>query len=164
VFHAGADKISVNSPALERPELINELAETFGSQAVVVGIDSTLREDDYRIWQYTGSETTARETGRRTRDWMIEAQARGAGEIVLNCMNADGTRSGYDLTQLTAMREICEVPLIASGGAGCIEDFKNVFEKAGVDGALAASIFHRREIAIPELKKSLAAQGIALRL
>ena len=163
IFNAGADKISINSPALDRPDLINELAATFGSQAVVIGIDSMPQGDDYVPWKYTGRPDTATEVPRRTMDWVVEVQARGAGEIVLNCMNADGTRAGYDLKQLQRAREICEVPLIASGGAGSPADFLEVFREARVDGALAAGVFHRGEIAIGDLKKYLIKSQLPIR-
>lgn len=165
VLHAGADKISVNSPALERPELIDELAAAFGVQCVVVGVDS-LREADgeWRVRQYTGDPTKTRALPRRTLDWITEAQRRGAGEIVLNCMGSDGVRQGYDLEQLRAVRAICRVPLIASGGAGSPEHFLDAFQQADVDGALAASVFHSGAIAIPALKHYLHEQGVAVRI
>ncbi len=165
VLHAGADKISVNSPALARPQLINELAAAFGVQCVVVGIDS-LRDDDgeWRVRQYTGDPTRTLALARRTLDWIIEAQQRGAGEIVLNCMDSDGVRRGYDLDQLLLARTICHVPLVASGGAGVPEDFRDAFVEADVDGALAASVFHSGAIAIPALKQYLHEQGVPVRL
>ena len=164
VFNAGADKISINSPAIERPSLISELAATFGSQAVVVGIDSSFNGDDYYIWQYTGSEKTAKSAGKRTLDWAKEVENLGAGEIVLNCMDQDGVRKGYDIEQLSMVREHVKIPLIASGGAGCMADFKEVFEKSAVDGALAASVFHKKEISILELKSYLKENGVPVRL
>ncbi|OOG56768.1 imidazole glycerol phosphate synthase subunit HisF [Rhodanobacter sp. C03] len=165
VLHAGADKISVNSPALERPALIDELAAAFGVQCVVVGIDS-LRDADgaWRVRQYTGDPDKTQALPRKTLDWMIEAQQRGAGEIVLNCMGSDGVRQGYDLEQLSIARAICQVPLIASGGAGAPEHFRDAFIGADVDGALAASVFHSGAIAIPALKHYLHGQGVAVRL
>lgn len=119
----GADKISVNSPALADPTLISRLAERFGVQCVVVGIDSWHDEKTGEYWvnQYTGDEKKTRVTQWRTLDWVEEVQRRGAGEIVLNMMNQDGVRQGYDLTQLSAVRAVCKVPLIASGGAGTME-------------------------------------------
>lgn len=164
VLHAGADKISVNSPALERPELINELAETFGVQCVVVGVDS-LRDFDgeWYVRQYTGNAARMRALSRRTLDWIIEAQQRGAGEIVLNCMGSDGVRAGYDIEQLRAMRACCEVPLVASGGAGAREHFLEAFALADVDGALAAGVFHAGALAIPELKRWLHSEGVCVR-
>ena len=165
VLHAGADKISVNSPALERPELIDALAAAFGVQCVVVGIDS-LRDADgqWRVRQYTGDPSKTQALARGTLDWMVEAQRRGAGEIVLNCMGSDGVRQGYDLEQLRAARAVCHVPLVASGGAGAMEHFRDAFVDADVDGALAASVFHSGAIAIPELKRYLQRQGVAIRI
>jgi cyclase len=165
VLHAGADKISVNSPALERPGLIDELAAAFGVQCVVVGVDS-LRDADgeWRVRQYSGDPAKTQALARRTLDWMVEAQQRGAGEIVLNCMGSDGVRRGYDLEQLSAARAICQVPLIASGGAGAAEHFRDAFIDADVDGALAASVFHSGDMAIPALKRYLREQGVTVRL
>ena len=163
ILNAGADKISVNSPALERPELISELARAFGSQAVVVGIDSQRQGDDFVVYQYTGSEAKSRGAGRRTLDWVLEAQERGAGEIVLNCMSHDGVGRGYDLEQLAAVRTRLHIPLVASGGAGTVQHFVDVFTKTKVDAALAAGVFHRGEIAIPELKGALRAAHVEVR-
>ena len=164
VLHAGADKISINSPALERPELIGELAAAFGVQCVVVGIDS-LRDGDgtWRVRRCTGDPSKMRALARRTLDWVDEAQRRGAGEIVLNCMGSDGVQAGYDIEQLHAVRACCRVPLVASGGAGTREHFFEAFAQADVDGALAASVFHSRAIAIPELKCWLRGQGVCVR-
>ena len=164
VLHAGADKVSVNTPALERPELINELAAAFGVQCVVVGIDS-LRDADgeWRVRSYTGDPAKTQALRKRTLDWVVEAQQRGAGEIVLNCMGNDGVRTGYDLEQLRAVRALCRVPLVASGGAGSAQHFADVFLDADVDAALAASVFHSGAVRIPELKTALRAQGIEVR-
>ena len=159
VLNAGAEKISINSPAIANPGLIEELASRFGSQCVVIGIDSANLAEGYRVFQFTGDPNRSRNTGRDTLSWVREVQDRGAGEIVLNCMTNDGVRRGYDVTQLKAVREVCDVPLVASGGAGAPEHFVNVFEKAGVDAALAASVFHSGAIAIPDLKTTLAAAG-----
>jgi imidazole glycerol-phosphate synthase subunit HisF len=164
VLNAGAEKISVNSPALAEPALIDRLAQRFGTQCVVVGVDSQTVGDDYRVYQYTGDPTRSRSTARRTLDWVQEAQDRGAGEIVLNCMASDGVRSGYDLAQLGRVRDVCRVPLIASGGAGAPEHFAEVFRQARVDGALAASVFHSGAIAIPDLKRYLREHDIEVRL
>jgi len=163
VLGEGAEKISVNSPALADPELISRLSERFGAQCVVVGIDSQTVGDDYQVYQYTGDPQRTRSTARRTLDWVREVQERGAGEIVLNCMASDGVRRGYDIAQLTAVREVCRVPLIASGGAGAVEHFTEVFQAARVDGALAASVFHSGALSIPALKRELRAQGIEIR-
>ena len=123
-LECGADKISVNSPALDRPDLINELQNAFGKQCVVVGIDTFDDNGTYRVKSHTGDPNKTRETGRETLTWVEEVVARGAGEIVLNCMNQDGVRQGYDLKQLAAVRQICPVPLIASGGAGSALQFE----------------------------------------
>jgi len=163
VLGAGAEKISINSPALAQPKLIDTLSRRFGSQCVVVGIDSQTVEGDFRVQQFTGDVSRSRDTFRRTLDWVREVQQRGAGEIVVNCMASDGVRRGYDLPQLAAVRAICRVPLVASGGAGAIEHFAAVFRDARVDAALAASVFHSAEIAIPALKAQLSADGIEVR-
>ena len=164
VLNLGADKISINSPALENPDLIEVLARRFGSQCVVVGVDSLASTNsDYMVYQYTGDPNRSRTSGRRTLDWITEAQARGAGEIVLNCMNQDGVRKGYDIEQLARVREVCQVPLIASGGAGVMQHFREVFERADVDGALAASVFHTAAIPIPALKRYLIGAAIPMR-
>ena len=163
VLHGGADKISLNSPALEQPELIGELAAEFGSQCVVVGIDSREENGDYFVKQYTGDPTKTRATRWRTPDWAVEAQRLGAGEIVLNCMNQDGVKRGYDLVQLRLLRARLHIPLVASGGAGAPEHFRDVFREAGVDAALAASVFHSGAIPIPALKAYLAQEGVTVR-
>jgi cyclase len=163
VLNAGAEKVSVNSPALADPALIDRLAARFGAQCVVVGIDSETTPGGWRVHQFTGDPDRARDSGRETLAWVREVQERGAGEIVLNCMSSDGVRRGYDLAQLRAVREICRVPLVASGGAGETGHFASVFREAGVDAALAASVFHSGSIAIPELKRRLAAEGITVR-
>ncbi len=164
VLNKGADKISINTPALARPELINELARRFGSQCVVVGIDSHEEAGAYRVYQYTGDVKRTTATTRTTASWIDEVQDRGAGEIVLNCMNQDGVRNGYDVAQLRAMRQRCTVPLIASGGAGDRQHFVDVFELTGVDGALAASVFHSAEIIISDLKRYLEDRQVSVRL
>ncbi len=165
ILMAGADKISVNSPALERPELIDELAREFGAQCVVVGVDS-LRDEDgvWRVRQFSGDPDKTYAPGGGTLAWISEAQQRGAGEIVLNCMSSDGVRAGYDIEQLRAARAACNVPLIASGGAGEAAHFRDVFEQADVDGALAASAFHTGALVVADVKRNLARRGIAVRL
>lgn len=164
VLNAGADKVSINTPALQDPSLITALAEAFGAQCVVIGIDS-LRDADgvWRVRSNSGDDRQRRAESIATLDWVREVQRRGAGEIVLNCMGSDGVRSGYDIGQLRAVRAICDVPLIASGGAGSIEHFIEVFQQADVDGALAASVFHNATVAIPELKRALRAHAIEVR-
>ncbi|HET7371275.1 MAG TPA: imidazole glycerol phosphate synthase subunit HisF [Gammaproteobacteria bacterium] len=164
-LHAGADKVSVNSPALARPALIDELAEAFGSQCVVVGVDSILDSDgQWRVRQYAGDPSKTRALPRRTLDWVAEVQERGAGEVVLNCMAADGVRDGYDIEQLAAVRAGCNVPLVASGGAGAAAHFVEVFCRADVDAALAAGAFHSGALDIGGVKRGLAAAGIEVRL
>ncbi|WP_145563116.1 imidazole glycerol phosphate synthase subunit HisF [Yersinia aldovae] len=162
----GADKISINSPALADPTLITRLADRYGVQCIVVGIDTWYDEesDSYQVYQFTGDEKRTKATTWQTEDWIKEVQLRGAGEIVLNMMNQDGVRNGYDLRQLKQMRAICHVPLIASGGAGTPEHFLEAFRDADVDGALAASVFHKRIINIGELKKYLSEQGVEIRV
>ena len=165
LFAFGADKISINSPALADPNLITALADRFGVQAVVVGIDSWFEKETGKYWvnQYTGDEKRTRQTNWQLLDWVQEVQKRGAGEIVLNMMNQDGVRNGYDLVQLKKVRDVCKVPLIASGGAGEMLHFRDAFTQANVDGALAASVFHKRIIEIGELKKYLAKAGVEVR-
>jgi imidazole glycerol-phosphate synthase subunit HisF len=163
VLNEGAEKVSVNSPALHNPTLIDLLARRYGSQCVVVGIDSKRIGATYRAWELCGDPKRARDGGQDTLDWVREVQHRGAGEIVLNCVGSDGVRDGYDLEHLHAVRNICEVPLVASGGAGAVRHFKDVFLQAQVDAALAASVFHSGEIRIPDLKRELEAAGVPVR-
>ncbi|XOV79043.1 MAG: imidazole glycerol phosphate synthase subunit HisF [Aestuariibacter sp.] len=165
ILEMGADKISVNSPALANPELITQLHDRFGKQCVVIGIDSYFDEatNEYQVYQFTGDEKRTQNTGRKTLDWVKEVQQRGAGEIVLNCMNQDGVRKGYDLAQLKQVRAECRVPLIASGGAGEMAHFRDAFVNANVDGALAASVFHKAIIEIADLKSYLINEGVQIR-
>lgn len=162
----GADKISINSPALANPDLITQLADRYGVQCVVVGIDTWYdqQSNNYHVYQFTGDEKRTVATKWNTLDWVKEVQKRGAGEIVLNMMNQDGVRNGYDLAQLKAVREVCHVPLIASGGAGTMEHFLQAFNEPDVDGALAASVFHKQIINIGELKQYLVQHGVNIRL
>ena len=134
LFTFGADKISINSPALADPTLISRLADRFGVQAIVVGIDSWFEQETGKYWvnQYTGDETRTRQTHWQLLDWVKEVQQCGAGEIVLNMMNQDGVRNGYDLAQLKLVRGVCRVPLIASGGAGKMVHFRDAFIEAKV--------------------------------
>jgi cyclase len=164
VLQRGADKISINTPAVQRPELVNELVDAFGSQCVVVGVDSVLQDGQWVTRQMTGIPDQMQQTGHRTLDWIVEVSDRGAGEIVLNCMGSDGTREGFDIEQLKLARQLISIPLIASGGAGSVSHFIDVFEQADVDGALAATVFHNNKIPIPALKQSLSAAGIGVRL
>jgi len=163
ILNAGAEKISVNTPALANPGLISDLARRFGSQCIVVGIDSETTTTGFRVYRDTGDPTRSRDAGRDTLAWVREVQYRGAGEIVLNCMASDGVRNGYDLRQLSAVRAECRVPLVASGGAGSALHFVAVFRDAKVDAALAASVFHRGTLVIRELKLELQGAGIEVR-
>ena len=163
VLDAGADKLSINSPALADPELIDTLARDFGSQCIVLGLDSFRDKDGtYRVKQYTGSEATSRDAGRKSIAWAREATQRGAGEIVLNCMKRDGMQGGYDSGHIADVVAAVDVPVIASGGAGNASHFADA-HAAGASGGLAASIFHDRRVAIPDLKQDLAARGIEIR-
>jgi cyclase len=159
---AGADKISINSPAIENPALIETLARDFGSQCVVLGVDTYAEAGDYWVKQYTGKVEATRDTGLRTLDWVREATERGAGEIVLNCMRNDGVRTGYDIGHTQAVVDVVTVPVIASGGAGAPEHFRDAFA-IGASGALAATVFHDRLIAIADLKEYLSQCGIEVR-
>jgi imidazole glycerol-phosphate synthase subunit HisF len=163
VLNAGAEKVSINSPALANPDLIDALSARFGAQCVVVGIDSQLTPQGYRAYQFSGDSQRTQESGRDVLAWVREVQDRGAGEVVLNCMGSDGVRKGYDIEQLRKVRDFCRVPLVASGGAGATEHFRDVFVDAGVDAALAASVFHTGAIAISDLKRDLRAFGIEVR-
>ena len=165
ILEFGADKISINSPALANPKLISELTHEFGQQCIVVGVDSYFDQATglYQVKQFTGDATKTRTTKWQTIDWIREVVERGAGEIVLNVMNKDGVRDGYDIEQLSLVREACSVPLIASGGAGTMVHFKEVFTDAKVDGALAASVFHKKIIEMADLKQYLSQQGIVIR-
>ena len=164
VLGAGADKISINSPALERPALIAELATAFGVHWVVVGVDSLKDADGgWHVRRNSGDPSRTEALSTNTMDWLQEVQRLGAGEIVLNCMGSDGAREGYDIEQLKAARSICQVPLVASGGAGSAEHFAEVFREADVDAALAASVFHGGSVAIPELKAFLRSQNLEIR-
>jgi imidazole glycerol-phosphate synthase subunit HisF len=163
ILNAGAEKISINSPALANPCLIDALSARFGAQCVVIGIDSQFTPQGYRAYQFSGDAQRAQESGRDVLAWIREVQDRGAGEIVLNCMGSDGVRKGYDIDQLSQVREICSVPLVASGGAGTVDHFRDVFVRARVDAALAASVFHSGAIAISDLKRDLRAAGIEVR-
>ena len=165
ILMMGADKISINSPALRDPTLISRLADHFGQQCVVVGIDSFFDKETgtYQVYQFTGDENRTQKTSWTTFEWIKKVVSLGAGEIVLNCMNQDGVRQGYDITQLKQARDVCNVPLIASGGAGTMEHFSDVYQQADVDGALAASVFHKGIIPISELKAYLKTQNIEVR-
>ena len=163
ILNAGAEKVSINSPALKDPSLIDRLSRRFGSQCVVVGIDSRRTSGGFRPARLSGDPSRTRDGKRSLLDWVREVQDRGAGEIVMNCVDSDGVRKGYDLEQLSLVRRHCRIPLIASGGAGAPRHFREVFA-LGIDGALAASIFHSGELPIPRLKRYLKRQGVEVRL
>jgi cyclase len=163
VLRFGADKISINSPALERPEFITELAERFGSQCVVVGVDSKREAGGFALYKYAGRPGSAVKAAPSMEAWVHEAQERGAGEIVLNCMDSDGVGGGYDLEQLAAARRKLSVPLVASGGAKTAEHFAAAFA-AGADAALAAGVFHRGELTVGQVKAALKGKGVQVRL
>lgn len=164
ILNAGADKISINSPALENPGLISELVQEFGQQCVVVGIDSRRVHNTFMVYSHTGSELTTKNTAKSTVEWAKEVQTLGAGEIVLNCMDSDGMGKGYDIEQLIAVRQQTTIPLIASGGAKTAMDFVRAFREAKVDGCLAAGAFHRNELCIPDLKAFLIKEDIGVRI
>jgi cyclase len=157
----GADKISVNTSAFRRPELVNELSGEFGSQCVVLAIDTKLEADGQWYVYLNGGRV---KTDVRCEDWAHDGVARGAGEILLTSMNHDGTKTGFSLDITGRLSRELPVPVIASGGAGTMEHFTDVFNIARADAALAASIFHFREITIPDLKAYLHQQGIAVRI
>lgn len=163
VLNAGADKISVNTPAILDPTLIGRLSEAFGQQCVVVGVDSVWVDQDWWVCSFTGSEKTIRRTEWRTLDWLAHVASLGAGEIVLNCIDSDGVRDGYDVEQLKAARQVTDLPLVASGGAGEASHFCKVFLDADVDAALAASVFHSGYLIIDELKQTLEESQIRVR-
>ncbi|GGH22097.1 imidazole glycerol phosphate synthase subunit HisF [Sphingobacterium alkalisoli] len=159
LLNAGADKISINSAAVRNPELINQLADAFGTQFVVVAVDTRLIEGMNYVHLRGGRDKTDIET----EHWIKEAENRGAGEILLTSMDHDGTKNGFDISLLKKINDQIRIPLIASGGAGNQQHFADVFQHSNVDAALAASVFHYGEIRIPELKETLKNQGIAVR-
>lgn len=158
---AGADKVSINSAALRRPELIDEITNHFGSQVCVVAIDA--REDEHGQWicYLNGGRIP---TSRTLFDWAHEAQERGAGEILFTSMNHDGVKAGFANQALRRLSDELSIPIIASGGAGCMEHFRDTFLLGHADAALAASVFHFGEIPIPQLKQYLQSEGINIRL
>ena len=160
LLREGADKISVNSAAIDRPELISEAAQKFGSQCVVVAIDAKQREDGgWNIYKHGGRL----DTGIDAVEWAKKAEALGAGEILLTSMDGDGTKAGYDIALTRAIAEAVSIPVIASGGAGCLEDFYTAFTEGKADAALAASLFHFKELEIREVKDYLAEKNISVR-
>ena len=156
----GADKVSVNTAALERPELLSECAEVFGRQCVVLAIDARRRPEEpgWDVFSHGGRQNT----GRDAVEWAVEAERRGAGEILLTSMDRDGTRDGYDLDLTRAVSDAVRLPVIASGGAGGAADMLAAFE-AGAEAALAASIFHFGELSVGDVKAFLAQQGVEVR-
>lgn len=159
VIRAGADKVSINSAVVQHPGLITEMANEFGSQCVVVAIDTKCEQGDWKVFVRSGKVPT----GIRTIDWVKQVEALGAGEILLTSMNNDGTKNGFAIDISDAVSRIVNIPVIASGGAGTKEHFKEVFEKTQVSAALAASIFHFGEIPVQELKNYLRTQNIPVR-
>ncbi len=159
LLSAGADKISVNSSAVKRPELISELAQQFGNQCIVVAIDTGRIDGQWRVFTHGGRTPTALDTFA----WAAEAQRRGAGEFLVTSMEHDGTKAGFAIDLLAAMGEQVSIPIIASGGAGSAAHFVEVFERTTATGALAASIFHFGEVAIPDLKAHLREHHITVR-
>ena len=160
LIKAGADKVSINSSAVKRPELITEIAQEFGNQCVVVAIDTKFVGDEWKVFVNGGRTPTPL----KTVDWAKQVERLGAGEILLTSMNNDGTKNGFAIDITNQVSEAVNIPIIASGGAGNLEHFKNVFEQTKATGGLAASIFHYGEIPIPELKNYLNKQQIAIRL
>lgn len=160
VLGAGADKVSVNSGALRNPELIDGAAKKYGSQCVVLSMDVRRAFGEFRVYARGGRD----DTGRNALDWARECRDRGAGEMVINSIDTDGVKQGFDLEMLSAVCGIVDVPVIASGGAGTKEHFLELFERiSGVDAGLAASIFHRKELLISELKEYLSVNGVPVR-
>lgn len=160
ILLAGADKVSLNSAAVKNPQLIKEGAEKFGSQCIVLAIDAKKRADGgWNVYTAGGRN----DTGIDLLDWVSEGLRLGAGEILLTSMDADGTKQGYDLEMLQAVQKIAHVPLIASGGCGSLEDFKEVFLNDAADAALAASLFHYGELTVGQVKEALAEVGIPVR-
>ena len=159
-IEAGADKVSLNTAALKNPALISTLARRYGSQAVIVAIDAKRRDDGYAVYVRSGTSDAARDAV----EWAREAEARGAGEILLTSMDRDGTRSGFDCDMTAAVSDAVDIPVIASGGAGTFDHFTDVFSSGRADAALAASIFHYAESSVADLKRHLRTHGIPVRL
>ena len=159
LLKAGADKVSLNSAAVRRPELVREIAQQFGNQCVVVAIDTKQIDGEDYVFINGGKI----QTEHKTLDWVKTVADLGAGEILLTSMDFDGTKNGFDIRMLQNVSEVCQLPIIASGGAGKMEHFTEVFTKTKVTGALAASIFHFNEIKISDLKENLKQNKIAIR-
>ena len=164
ILNLGADKISINTPALDNPQLIKSLSNEFGSQCIVIGMDIKLIEGQGYLFAKTGSEKTAYATNIKAIDWLAQVQDLGAGEVVINAMGQDGVKDGYDIELLKSLEERCFVPMIASGGAGGPKHFIDVFKETNVDGALAASIFHKNEFTVLEIKEALKNANINIRI
>ena len=161
VLKCGADKVSVNSGAIRNPELIRQAAEKYGNQCVVLSVDAARVDGVYRVFAKGGRENT----GMDAVEWIREGVERGAGEVVLNSIDTDGVKQGFDLQMLKAVCEVVDVPVIASGGAGCIQDFVTLFQEIPtISAGLAASIFHFGEVTIPDLKRELKENDISVRL
>lgn len=159
-LRAGSDKVGINSAAVRTPELINEAAEMFGRQCIVAAVDAKRVEDGSWHVVINGGRI---DTGKDLLAWVRELEERGAGEILLTSMDADGTKAGYDIEMTRAVCDIVNIPVIASGGAGSVDDFADVFEETGCDAALAASLFHYGELSIGEVKDAMRARGIPAR-
>lgn len=159
VLLLGADKVSINTAAIEYPALITQGAELFGSQCVVVAIDVKVTENNWEVYSYGGT----RPTGKNVVQWAIECQKRGAGELLVTSIDRDGTKNGFDCKLIKAIVDNTSIPVIASGGAGSKSDFVNVFKKGKADAALAASVFHYGQISIKGLKKKLNENKIPVR-
>ncbi len=160
VLKCGADKVSVNSGAIRDPSLIERAAKRYGDQCVVLSMDVKRVGGQFRLFAKGGRE----DTGIDALDWAVRGVESGAGELVVNSIDTDGVRKGFDLELLDAVAARCKVPIIASGGAGCREDFAELFRHEGMDAGLAASIFHFKQLSIPDLKAYLRAQGVEVRL
>lgn len=160
VLKCGADKVSINSGAIKNPEIINLGAKKYGNQCVVLSMDVKRVGSEFHVFTQGGRE----DTGMDAFEWAIEGEQRGAGELVVNSIDTDGVRGGFDLELLTAMVKEVSLPIIASGGAGKKEDFLDLFNQPGMDAGLAASIFHTREMDIMELKEYLRNQGVRVRI
>ncbi len=159
ILRAGADKVSVNSAAVKNPELIREAADKFGSQCVVVAIDAKRIDGSFHVVVHGGRI----DTGLDAVEWAKQAERLGAGELLLTSMDTDGTKNGFDLELLNAVTDVVSIPVIASGGCGKLEHFSEVFEKTGADAALAASLFHYRELTVEQVKQHLREKGIPVR-
>ncbi len=160
VLKCGADKVSVNSGAIKTPGIIDAAAKRYGNQCVVLSMDVKRVDDKFIVFSMGGRENTGKEAA----SWAIEAVSRGAGELVINSIDTDGVKDGFDIEMLSALASKVSVPVVASGGAGKMEDFADLFEKTGVEAGLAASIFHFREVEISDLKKYLKEKGVEVRI